>query len=99
MNDYNKQIGWVLDIDYPLADFNNYSLKELYNNKKALLGLSDRQIQKILGIDNKTLTPILEGTAKQINFTNIIKLSHFLGITVDNLTRLYLPDMNASQIG
>lgn len=99
MNDYNKQIGWVLDIDYPLADFNNYSLKELYNNKKTLLGLSDRQIQKILGIDNKTLTPILEGTAKQINFTNIIKLSHFLGITVDNLTRLYLPDMNASQIG
>nr|DAO29188.1 MAG TPA: IrrE protein [Caudoviricetes sp.] len=99
MNEYNKQMSKVLDIDYPLANFYNYSLKELYNNKKATLGISDRQIQKILGIDNKTLTPILEGTAKHINFTNIIKLSHFLGITVNDLTRLYLPDMNASQIG
>lgn len=54
------------------------SLKELYNERKKTLHLSDRQIKQILGMDpNKTINPILEGTAKHVGFINIIKLAHF----------------------
>jgi Zn-dependent peptidase ImmA (M78 family)/DNA-binding Xre family transcriptional regulator len=75
------------------------SLKELYIAKKNSLKLSDRQIQKMLGMDPKTLNPILDGKAKQINFVNVIKLAHFLGISVNDLIKVYVPDLNSKQIG
>jgi DNA-binding Xre family transcriptional regulator len=75
------------------------SLKELYITKRDSLKLSDRQIQKILGMDLKTITPILNGEAKQINFINVIKLSHFLGISVNDLIKVYVPELDSRQIG
>lgn len=100
MNTFNQQMEGVLALDNPLNNIDTtFSLKELYTQKKTLLGLSDRQIQKILGIEIKALSPILEGTAKQINYINIIKLSHFLGIPINDLTKIYLHHMESSQIG
>jgi Zn-dependent peptidase ImmA (M78 family)/DNA-binding Xre family transcriptional regulator len=75
------------------------SLKELYIDKRNSLKLSDRQIQKMLGMDPKTLNPILNGEAKQINFVNVIKLAHFLGISVNDLIKVYIPDLDSKQIG
>jgi Zn-dependent peptidase ImmA (M78 family)/DNA-binding Xre family transcriptional regulator len=75
------------------------SLKELYISKRNALRLSDRQIQKMLGMDSKTLNPILNGEAKQINFVNVIKLAHFLGISVNDLIKVYIPDLDSKQIG
>ncbi len=75
------------------------SLKELYIAKRNSLKLSDRQIQKMLGMDPKTLNPILDGEAKQINFVNVIKLAHFLGISVNDLIKVYVPDLDSKQIG
>ncbi|NDV64474.1 XRE family transcriptional regulator [Bacteroides sp. 224] len=75
------------------------SLKELYISKRNSLKLSDRQIQKMLGMDAKTLNPILNGEAKQINFVNVIKLAHFLGISVNDLIKVYVPDLDSKQIG
>ena len=75
------------------------SLKELYNTKRDSIGLSDRQIQKILGMDKKTLDPIINGEAKQINFINVVKLSHFLGISVNDLIKVYVPDLDKKMIG
>lgn len=51
----------------------NSTLMDLYRKRKKELNLSDRQIQIILGMDRKTINPILDGTAKQVNFINIIK--------------------------
>ena len=75
------------------------SLKELYITKRNNLRLSDRQIQKMLGMDPKTLNPILNGEAKQINFVNVIKLAHFLGISVNDLIKVYVPELDSKQIG
>lgn len=75
------------------------SLKELYIEKKKMLHLSDRQIQQILGMEYKTINPILEGTAKQVGVINVIKLAHFLGLSVNDLLKIYIPEMEASQIG
>lgn len=76
------------------------SLKELYNERKKTLHLSDRQIKQILGMDpNKTINPILEGTAKHVGFINIIKLAHFLGLSVNDLLKVYIPKLDVNQIG
>ena len=52
-------------------NISSHSLLELYEMKKLRLGLSDRAIQKLLGIQLNSLKPILEGTAKQINLVNL----------------------------
>ena len=75
------------------------SLNDLYMEKKKNLHLSNRQILHILGMDSNTLNPILKGTAKHIGFINIIKLAHFLGISVNDLLKIYIPEMDAKQIG
>lgn len=77
----------------------SHSLQELYEIKKNRLGLSDRAIQKLLGIQLNSLKPILEGTAKQINLVNFIKLANFIGIEFEQLASSYLPTMDADVIG
>lgn len=75
------------------------SLRELYDNKKKALNLSDRQILLMLGMDANTLNPILNGEAKQINVINVIKLSHFLGLSVNDLIKVYVPKLGSKYIG
>lgn len=77
----------------------SHSLQELYEIKKNRLGLSDRAIQKLLGIQLNSLKPILGGTAKQINLVNFIKLANFIGIEFEQLASSYLPTMDADVIG
>lgn len=92
-----NEFSGLLDIDTPI--FTSEGVRELYEKKRDELKLSDRQIQKMLGIDGNTLKPILDGDAKQINFINIIKLSHFLSIHINNLAEIYLPNLSTEQIG
>jgi len=75
------------------------TLRDLYDIRKNELRLTDLQIQKILGMDRKTIMPIIEGKAKQVNFINVIKLAHFLGLSVNDLIKVYIPDMDSKQIG
>ena len=75
------------------------TLNDMFQAKKKNLGLTDRQIQKMLDIDANTLNPILRGTAKQINFINIIKLAHFLGLSITDVAKAYVTNMSKEQIG
>lgn len=88
----NAAIKSTVDID------SNTSLSDLYAEKKKALHLSDRQIQHILNMDPKTLNPILKGTAKHASFINVIKVAHFLGLSVNDLLKIYIPKMDADQI-
>lgn len=74
------------------------TFQQLYQEKKSSLGLSDTQIQKMLKIDRQTLKPILEGNAKRINFLSMLKLASFLGISVDHLAKMYVPQMDKDVI-
>lgn len=75
-----------------------FSIRDLYDAKKTRLKLSDRQIQRILDIDRNTLCPILDGTAKQVNVVNIIKLAHFLGLSVNDMLSIYMLEAPHDQI-
>lgn len=102
MNKEDIELGKVIDaaIKSNIDIDKVTSLKELYNERKKTLHLSDRQIQQILGMDpNKTINPILEGTAKHIGFINVIKLAHFLGLSVNDMLKIYIPELEANQIG
>lgn len=48
---------------------------------------------------HNSLIYILNGTAKQVNFINIVKLAHFLGVSVNDLIKIYIPQMDAKSIG
>lgn len=101
MTEFEIELARIIDPATSFSgDLDSYgSLKDLYEAKRSELGLSDRQIHNILGIDPNTLKPILNGTAKQINFINIIKLAHFLGLSVNDITKVYVPDLGKEQIG
>ena len=75
------------------------SVRELYQKRKDELGLTDYQIQNLLGMDKNVLNPIIDGSAKFINVVSVIKLSHFLGVSVNDLIKIYVPEMRAEQIG
>lgn len=101
MENYNKEFSKIIDpvVQSSEGENDDVSLKDLYTAKKEKLNLSDRRIQILLGMDKKTLDPILNATAKQINFINIIKLAHFLGISINRLAKIYVPEMSSDQIG
>ncbi len=102
MNKEDLELGKVIDaaIKSNIDIDKVTSLKELYSERKKTLRLSDRQIQQILGMDpNKTINPILEGTAKNVGFINVIKLAHFLGLSVNDLLKVYIPELDTKLIG
>ena len=74
------------------------SIKQLYEQKKAELGKTDRQIYKLLSMEPKTLNSILDGTAKRVNFTNAIKLANFLDITLSEIAESYLSTADSKEI-
>ena len=64
------------------------TLLDLYQKRKKMLNLTDRQIQIILGMDKKTLMPILDGTARpytrdvENGLTKVVKALFNVGVTV-----------------
>lgn len=75
------------------------SLQDLYIKKKNELGLSNRKIQEMLGMQSSGINPILNGTAKQINLVNFIKIANFLGVNFEELANAYLPNIDKTTIG
>src|SRR5690554_5910531 len=100
MDAFNSKLREVVDsavkstIDINQEIELDCTLLDLYQKRKKMLNLTDRQIQIILGMDKKTLIPILDGTAKQVNFINIVKLAHFFGVSVNDLIKFYIPQMD-----
>lgn len=75
------------------------SLRDLYEKRRDSLGLSDRQVLKILDIEQKSLSLLLDGKAKQINLLLMIKLGHFLGLSIGDMVKVYGPRLSKEQIG
>lgn len=65
-------------------------LNEVFNRRLAQLGITKNQALKILGIDHKTLSAILDGSSKKIDFVTILKMSDFLDIPYGELINKYI---------
>lgn len=75
-----------------------FKLKDVFDSKCEELGLTQRKIENLLGIEHKSLKAILNQDALRIDFVNVLKLSDFLGIPVDQLARSYTGFMSVEQI-
>lgn len=74
------------------------SIKKIYLDKQHELGFTNRQIQKLLSMEPKTLNAILDGKAKRINFLSVIKLANFLNINLSDIAKSYLSTLNSIEV-
>lgn len=102
MNDkeFNDFIAGILDPPIKHVPTEKKTLKDIFNERLKEMNLSQRQIEDFLGIRYRSLIGILNGTAKRVDVINLIKLSHFLGITADKMLSHYTKkEMNSYNIG
>lgn len=97
---FDKEMRRVLDLAIrDRGNLPNKSLKELFTEKVEELGISETKVLKLLGIQPKTLKAILDYSGVRIDVINIIKLGHFLGLSLNEVMKIYIPEMDTEQIG
>jgi hypothetical protein len=72
--------GPVSQVLSKVSEDNIVSIAQLYEQKIADLKITKHQADQVLGLDKKTIDPILDYTAKSVDVLHLIKLSEFLGI-------------------
>lgn len=78
-------------------DFLN--LEEAFNHKLQEYDISKRKAIGLLSIDSRTLDDTLQGTAKQPNVINLIKIANFLEISIDTVVQSVIKNQSAENIG
>jgi len=66
------------------------SLQELFDQRLSSLEIRKTTALKIMGMSTRTLDGILSGEQKLLDYTQLIKLSNFLGVELDEVAKLYL---------
>jgi len=90
-NDKDFDVDRVLnDLFKPAPFVSNETLYEVFDRRITELGISRTAALDILDIERVTLLGILHGKQKRADFTNFIKLAHFLKISNEEVIRLYL---------
>jgi HTH-type transcriptional regulator/antitoxin HigA len=74
-------------------------LTELYEAKLEATGLKNYQVAKLLGMDRNSLDPIINGTAKQPNLINLIKIGEFLQLDVEQMISSFLSAKSGKEMG
>ena len=74
-------------------------LAKLFNERIDELGITANFAYKILGLDKKSVEPILDGSAKIIDVFNLIKISEFVGLgDAGDLIRRYVSSSPSEKI-
>jgi len=66
------------------------SLEELFEQKLKSLDIPTTTALGIMGMTTRTLNGILSGEQKKLDYTQLIKLSNFLGLELEQTAKLYL---------
>ena len=83
----------LLDGLFDNNDFEDNSLKGLFERRLSQLGISQTTSLKILNIESRTLKGVLEGSLKTIDFTALIKLSNFLQVPQKKIISIFLSEL------
>lgn len=88
------------DIDKLLADIfekeDSLSLRELFEQRIIQLNITKSQAYDALGMDKKSVEPILDNEAKQVDTIKLLKIGEFLNLDVEKTIQLYL-NQNTSE--
>ena len=74
------------------------TLRDIFDAKLKELNVAQSKVETLISIERKTLNSILDNTAKRIDVVNLIKISHFLGLEMNELLALYAPEMPIEMI-
>lgn len=74
------------------------SLKEIFNEKLRIFGLSKTQFEKLANIQRRSLDGILDKTSKQTDIINLLKLGEFLEMSYDELLSYHFKDRPVDEI-
>lgn len=75
------------------------SIKQAIEKRLIELNLTANKVIELFAIDYRSLNSIIDGTAKRVDLVTAIKLSHFLGIKIDDFIAIYAEQMDPEQIG
>jgi Zn-dependent peptidase ImmA (M78 family) len=74
-------------------------LNRLFDEKISELDITRHQAYQVLGLDKKTVDPILDQTAKSVDVLNIIKIAEFLDIhRIDQLIQVYTTHLTTDRV-
>jgi HTH-type transcriptional regulator/antitoxin HigA len=74
-------------------------LNRLFDEKIVELGITRHQAYQVLGLDKKTVDPILDQSAKTVDVLNIIKIAEFLDIhRIDKLIQHYTNNLTTDRV-
>ena len=104
MDNIDIELRKVLDAavqstSHGLIECDGMTLKELFQSKLNDLNMTTTQAERLLDISHKSLLAILNNTGERIDIINVIKLAHFLGLSISDIMKLYVPKMPSEQIG
>jgi HTH-type transcriptional regulator/antitoxin HigA len=90
------------DIDKLLSDLftseENLSLSELFENRISELGITKSQAYDALGMDKKSIEPILQNDAKQVDTIKLIKIGDFLNLGIEKTIKIYLDQSTQAKV-
>lgn len=66
------------------------TLEELFLDRLNSLDIPKTTALKIMGMTTRTLNGILTGEQKVLDYTQLIKLSNFLGLSIEKVAKLYI---------
>lgn len=69
------------------------TLKDLFEGRVLELKIRPTNVLEILKIEYRTLNGILDGTQKRVDYTNLLKIAHFLQLPKEKIVRLYLESL------
>ncbi len=89
------------DIDKLLADIfskgDSLSLRELFEQRITELNITKSQAYDALEMDKKSVEPILDNEAKQVDTIKLLKIGEFLNLDVEKTIQLYLNQNTAEK--
>lgn len=77
---------------------NEIDIRDVFENKLIEYNLSKTKALKLLNIDKDVFEEIISGTAKQPNFINIVKISEFLSIDINEFINVVLKHQSRENI-
>lgn len=80
------------------SEDNYIDIREVFENKLIEYNLSKTKALKLLNIDKDVFEEIISGTAKQPNFINIVKISEFLNIEINEFINVVLKNQSRENI-
>jgi len=90
------------DIDKILSDLfvsdEIHSLNELFEKRISELGITKSQAYDALAMDKKSIEPILNNEAKQVDTIKLIKIGEFLNLGIEKTIKIYLDQSTQQKV-